>query len=337
MRFINYLPVIKEELPVFENELPEISISYYLFSKWSQFEQSDQIKDYVIGYAYETAYAYRQLLRHTNIEECGQVQIFIDEACLDIMMPYFESIGLDRLAVPINVPKDIRLSGYIPQLNHEVLKSRYRFHIDADLWFANRFTEDDKFDWKKFYTALDTHTSDNAIYGQPIQKPEWIYQVNYAGHDRDELVSKARATLEQVFKTDIPKAFERIASVDLSDEYETTEVADWIKCLGGWFVGVRAKSAANIFLHTLYRENESVLSDDEGLFSLLFEMFPWMEDVEVIQNRDYPQDWYVPQTSIAGFLHTYGTTSINVGASEFTQHTKDYKLEIEELIEYFGE
>ena len=332
-RFINYLPVIQEQLPVFENTLPEISISYYLFSKWNKHEQNEQIQEYVIKYAHETAYAYRQLLRHTNIEECGQVQIFIDSACLDLMSPYFESIGLESLIVPIEVPKDIRLSGYIPQLNHKVLKSRYRFHMDADLWFIGN---GDKFDWKEFYTALDTYTSDYAIYGQPIKKPEWIYQVNYAGHDRDGLVSKARATLEQVFKTDIPKKFERIASVDLSDEYETIECAD-LRCLGGWFVGIRHKSTVNILLQTLYRENESVLSDDEGLFSLLFEMYPWIQDTEVIQNRDYPQDWYVPQTSIAGWLHTHGTTTINVGASEFTKQADEYKLEIQKLIEYFGE
>ena len=135
MRFINDLPIIENKLPVCENLNPDISISYYLFNKNTSPENPTGEGLSVIDYAYEAAYAYRQLLKHTNIQECGRVRFFMDRRCEGQIRPYFEKIGLDSLITLIDVPFGVRLSGYLPCISHEdVADCRYRFQSDSDLW-----------------------------------------------------------------------------------------------------------------------------------------------------------------------------------------------------------
>lgn len=334
MRFINLLPVIEESLPVCP-EGTDISVSYYLFNKWTSQDAPDNVDQLVLSYAHEAVYAYRQLLRHTNIEECGRVRFFMDHRCQDQMFPYFESVGLNSLVEIVDVPGDIRLSGYIPQLSHEAVEPcRYRFHCDADLWWFSNEESAERFDWRGFCDYLDT-ASEDALFGQPIQKHDWIYQINYSGHAVPEDVqNEAHKTLTEIFGPRIPSEFDAIAhtpNLELRKELELSP----FRCFAGWFVGVRKDSASLWYLNKLYFQYEKRLSDDEGLYSLLFYMHPELEQFQAIQGEGDAVEFQVKQASIMNYRELEGVGTVNVGASEFSNAFDKFKDDIEGLARVF--
>ena len=331
MRFINDLPIIESPFPVCGNGT-DISISYYLFNKNTSPENPTGEGLSIIDYAYEAAYAYRQLLKHTNIQECGRVRFFMDRRCEDQMRPYFEKIGLDSLITLIDVPFGVRLSGYLPCFSHEdVADCRYRFHSDSDLWWMS----DDSgtiFDWRQFCASLD-ETDDECFYGQPIQKPDWVYQVNFSQHAMpDEVQTKAKATLERIFGPRIPDIFHKIANEDHNNLKIQNEPAPF-KCFGGWFVGVRKDSVAAWHIQKLYQTEGDILGDDEGFYALLFYLSPHLKQHKVLQGEGDLLPNEIPHAALGNFKSLEGVGVINIGTQPFYDPTCD--AERNELAAYF--
>lgn len=315
MRFVEYLPIIKEKLPVCPDGT-DLSISYYLFNKGTSADNPTGNKFPIIHYAHEAAYAYKQLIELTNIMECGRVRFFMDKHAEPQMMPYFEEIGLESLVVPIEVPTGVRLSGYIPQLFHECLDPcRYRFHNDTDLWWIAPGGVE-VFDWHGFRELLET-ASDDAVYGQPIEKPEWVYQVNLSqhalSHDAQERAGK---TLHKIFGPRIPDEFADIAEIDNEKLRERRRLSP-LRCLGGWFVGIDSNNNASWYLKDLYEKHEDILSDDEGLYALLFHLHPYLEQFQVLQGHHPPVENQIQQTSLLNFGELDVAGMINVGVQQF--------------------
>lgn len=325
MRFIEYLPIIEEPLPICPDGT-DIAISFYLFNKNIKTEEKVPKELSALQYAHEAAYAYRQLLQHTNIADCGRVRFFIDKRSEHEMRPYFKKIGLDALIEIIDVPVGVRLSGYIPQFSHPAVNEcRYRFHQDVDLWWFTYDDSEDKFDWHAFCEYLDTADED-SFFGQPIQKQDWIYQINYARHVlREDTQAKALETLQAIFGPRIPDPFHEIAYTQNAILEERNELSDF-RCFAGWFVGVRNDSIPLWYLDKFYHQYEKYLSDDEGLYSLLFYLYPELKQFQVLQGVGDAKPNEIKQAALSNWRQMEGVGTINVGASEF--YMDEYKAEM---------
>ncbi len=323
MRFVEYLPIISEQLPVCLDGT-DVSVSYYLFNKGASAENPNGDNFPILHYAHEVAYAYRQLINCTNILDCGRVRFFMAEQAQEQMMPYFKEIGLSSLVVPIEVPVGVQLSGYIPHLSSEHLDPcKYRFHNDTDLWWLLPEGAE-KFDWRNFCNLLDT-ANDDAFFGQPIEKPEWVYQVNFSQHALPHNArEKAAETLRKIFGPRIPLEFIAMATADAEALREQKRPSS-LRCFGGWFVGIKSQSNAEWYLQDFYEKHKEVLSDDEGLYALLFHLFPFLEQFQVLQGSHPPIENQVEQTSLLNFTSLENAGVINVGVQEF--YTDQYRNE----------
>ena len=332
MRFIEYLPIIEEPLLVCPDGT-DISVSFYLFNKAINADNPEGEGFSVMNYAHETAYAYRQLMELTNIAECGRVRIFLDQRCEPQMRPYFEKIGLGSLIEIIDVPMGVRLSGYIPQFSHPaVLDCKYRFHCDVDLWWFTSDGTEEKFDWRAFCDFLDT-ADDDSFFGQPIEKPDWVYQINYSQHALpEEVQGKALETLTQIFGPRIPDMFHEIAYQPNPVLKERNELSP-LRCLAGWFVGVRDDSVPLWYLNRLYDQYEDYLGDDEGLYSLLFYLHPELRQFKVLQGVGEAKPNEIKQGALTNWKQLEGVGTINVGAQEF--YMEEFVDARNELAAYF--
>ncbi len=333
MRFIEDLPIIEDKLPVCPDGA-DISISYYLFNKGTSKDNPTGEGFPVMGYAYEAVYAYRQLMQHTNIAEWGRVRFFIDHRCEAQMRPYFEQVGLGTLIEIIDVPMGVRLSGYLPHLSHEAVSDcKYRFHCDTDLWWIDPNDSKVIWDWKAFCAFLDEADAD-SFFGQPIEKQDWIYQVNYSQHALPEDVqTKALETLRQIFGPRIPDTFEEIAYTDHNILKERNELSP-LRCYAGWFIGVRENSNPLWYLNKLYQDYEEYLSDDEGLFSLLFYLHPEITQYQVLQGMGEAKEHEIPHKYLLNYKEAEGVCMFNVGSTEF--YMDEYQEERQELAQLFG-
>lgn len=335
MRFINDLPVLNDPMPV-ANSGTDISISYYIFNKYATQDNPDQDTERCLAYGYEVVYAYRQLLKFTNIEACGRVRIFLERRCEGIVKPYLERIGLGELITLIDLPLGVQLSGYIPCLDHpDVAECRYRFHSDADLWWFSWDNTEEKFDLKAMCDWLDDAGDDDTLYGQPIQKPEWVYQINLGQHAEPTTIqAEAERTLKSIFGPRTPVEFHKIASVDHNALKEQNNLSE-LRCFGGWFVGARKDSSALWEMQKLYETENHLLSDDEGLYAVLFHKFPHLKQHKVLQGEGEAMPDEIQHASLGNFQTMNGIGVINVGTQPF--YEPHYDAERKKIASYFNE
>lgn len=91
-------------------------------------------------YAKEMVYAYRQLIKttNTNFLELGQVRFFIDKRCLDVVMPYCKSAGLESLVIPFDSDKNVDYSAYMQFFDFKLAPSvKYVMYTDTDEFWTN--------------------------------------------------------------------------------------------------------------------------------------------------------------------------------------------------------
>ena len=153
-RFVFKMPEITEKLPVCPDGT-DIGILYYLFSKNSTpFVDVMHEEQGPVVYCKEIAYAYKSLMKHTNIAACGRVRIFADTRCYSYAKPYFEQIGLLPLVRWISVCAGWHYTGYMRLLSSEEFAGcRYTFFFDADHWFAG--FDRNPFDFTQLCAHLD--------------------------------------------------------------------------------------------------------------------------------------------------------------------------------------
>ena len=191
-----------------------------------------------------------------------------------------------------------------------------------------------KFNWNSFIEYLDKADED-CFFGQPITKPEWIYQVNLSRHaDLVDIQPRALETLQAFFGPRIPDVFHNIAYKDNETLRDKMRPINDLRCYGGWFVGIRNNSHAAWYLNDLYQTHEDLLSDDEGLFALLFYAHPEIKQYQALQGAHEPKPSQIEQTSLLNYKGIDKPSLINIGVQEF--YMDEYKAERRELAEYFA-
>lgn len=307
MRFIQDLPFIDTKMPVCPDGT-DISISYYFFNKTDD-------RNIAILYCQEILYAYRQLIKHTNILDCGRVRIFVDRRWESVAREQFGVCGLESLVSLIDVHEGVHLAGYIPQLDHDDVKEcRYRFHNDADLWWISN--DESVFDWKAFCDTLDASV-DNCIYAQPIQKTEWTLQTNFSqfAPEEDRRVL-AGDNLKQIFGLNIPDLFRPMVHIEHKELVAENNLSD-LRCIGGWFVGAKKDSKALLTMLDLYTLTNEYLTDDEGFFSILFYLYPDLDISKVLQGTGDPKPHEIKHAALDNYKGMEGVGVINVGTQPF--------------------
>ena len=302
----------------------DISISYYFFNKTDD-------RNIAVLYCQEILYAYRQLITHTNILECGRVRFFVDKRWKDVAQEQFSQCGLESLISLIDVNEGVHLAGYIPHLDHpDIHECQYRFHSDADLfWMSN---DDDKFNWKAFCDTLEK-TDDKCIYAQPIEKTKWVLQTNYAQFAPDEeRKDQAANNIRKIFGLNIPDDFKDMTTIDYEELVDSNEISE-LRCVGGWFVGVRKDSKALKTIQELYEATSDILTDDEGFFAILFHLNPDIEINKVIQGTGDPKPHEIKHAALDNHKGMRGAGVINVGTQPFYDPHLD--AERKELAAYF--
>lgn len=293
MRFVETMPAITEQLPICSDG-NDIAIVYYLFNKASSplYDGYGHI-EVIQTYCKELAYAYKNLLKHTNIDECGRVRIFIDTRCYKYAKGYFEEIGLDSLVRWISVPAGVRFTGYLPLFeSNEFNDCKYIFSLDTDQWFT---CFDDKLvDFKALCKQLD-EACDMTLYGvdpmagstiKVLQEQfgrNYVYGDTHLGNTEEErflyIRNIATEFLDRFFLGDIPSKFKPIIELDS----KTASITDKkLSVLRGRTVGIRKGSEAHKILREFFCRH-SDHGDDEAMFSILFYLYPKLKLCNVFE------------------------------------------------------
>jgi len=336
--FREQLPIITEKLPVC-GEGTTCSVSFYIFNK--EYQEGSQRDDLTMEYAYELAYAYRQLLAHTNIADCGRVRIFVASYCLPHITDYLKEIGLTSLVVPLDVALGVNFTGYFKAFAHKSIEPcRYKFNMNADLWWMDFHDVGEKFDWQVLCDYLDDNTDERTLYGEAIEKPEWIYQLGYANFPKtsEEVQPNALEMLTKVFGPDIPKPYQKMAFEDHEKLKQENKISTLVASSGP-FNGIRKGSIAEFHLQKLYQTESEHVLDDQCFYALLLHLHPDLKIYDVIQGGYPKQDNQIRQLSIYDFkepdtnTNLLDTAMLNIGCSEF--FTDQFDSEIEVIKDYF--
>ena len=153
-RWSSTLPKINEELPVCNAENPVIGIFFIIYGQNMQL------------YTEEALYAYRQLLRHTNIEKVGKVIFFIDGMeHARTVETRLAKLGIEDAIsfLPIGVDE---FSRKIALFQHRELRDcKYVLYLDSDMWVASDGYP--ALDWK-YITEKWDESEARTLYGEQI-------------------------------------------------------------------------------------------------------------------------------------------------------------------------
>ena len=277
--FSAQFPPIAKPLPVCDTGT-EIGLFFYIFANHKHL-------DNVHIYVKSAIYAYQQLIRHTNILDCGTIRFYIDKKCEHIAYPYFRAAGLESITeCSYDFGEGKNFSGYFPLLDHQgVHYCRYRFKIDSDMWFIN-LNGAPKFDFREMVRRLDE--LDDGIFGHTITKtdqhakqfyyPPWCTPAQHA---------LAKKKLLEIFGSERLQGARHIA---------------------GFFTGVRAASDALFKLLDFYQAYGEYFPDDEGFWSIFLTKHPEIKLHEMLPEQ-------IPNAWIDTIQE--GNCLLNVGASEF--------------------
>lgn len=336
MRFSNTLPLIECRLPTVP-DTPDrnvCSLTFYIFNKGVTAENTGEGHDYFL-YAKEAAYAYRQLVRNTNILDCGRVRFFVDRRCAAKVEPYFRAIGIESLIVWIDVPTGVRLSNYIAHFDDpSIADCRYNFHCDTDFWFINLLEKKKGFDWQRLCDTLDEVLFfDTYLLGMPIEKPNFDYLCYYGQHlAEDQLTDRAKQVFIETFGEKIPTPFSDIVDVSI-ETLKANRHLSALQSIAGWFVGLKNGSLAKKRLIERYRIHGDNYPSDEGFYALYLYLEPRIERYPILVDYHLADASRVPKIDIQNITETIGYGFLNVGAHDFLH--PDYAQTASRLKEYF--
>ena len=228
-RWSQELPRVTEVLPVL-NQQKQVGVVFFLFGMEIDI------------YLEEMFYAYRQLVRHTNIEEVGGVHLFVEAREAHRVVDRIGVMGLSHCVTYIPIKGYRPLSGYLECFGHYLLKKyRYCLFMDTDMWFmSDGYPRINWFDILKVWDACEEMT----LFAEPISKPDWkaLRQFRIAAAAKTALSVNVRST----------------------------------RCVGGWFVGMRQGQLVNLVVD-LHGTVYSDLMDDEPFFECLLTAYPQIE------------------------------------------------------------
>ena len=276
-------PPIEKPMPVC-NQGTDIALFFYIFANHKHL-------DNVHIYVKSALYAYKQLIEHTNILDCGTIRFYIDKKCEHIAYPYFRATGLEPITeCSYDFGEGKNFSGYFPLLNHQG-DCRYRFKIDSDMWFVN-LNNAPAFDFREMVARLDT--LDDGIFGHTITKTDpHARQFYYPPWRTPEEHGVAKKKLLELFGVESLQGARHIA---------------------GFFNGVRAGSDALYKLLDFYEKYGKIFPDDEGFWSIFL-----TKHSEIRLHEMLPEQ--IPNTWIDTIQE--GNCLLNVGSGEFMDYRFD--------------
>ena len=182
---------IQQRLPVADKGKQIVCI-YTLFYNNLRYEQN------VHMYAKAAVYAYKQLLRCTNILDVGQVRFFIDRKILDIAKPYFVAAGIDSLILEFNCDLPVNYANKLRNFCDERLQTfECILYSDVDMWFA---TEDEEtFD---FHEIAENGNDNDMLAISMLRTKEHLEQEFYHRWDHVANAEGVKAYVKEHFGTD---------------------------------------------------------------------------------------------------------------------------------------
>ena len=232
------MPKITDRLPVLNGK--EICFVFYLYG------------EFINQYLEEMFYAYRGLMRHTNLAEIGRIRIFADTKEYHRIHQRLANRGLGNIVKCIPINGASPNSGYIPCFfEKEVQECRYAFFMDTDMWFARE--GEARIDFKALIKKWDTMSS-NTIFGQRQDRAQPEHRASF------------------MVQTRIAPLIQEVVQANLREN---------LRFMAGWFVGMRNQSytAEKIKAEKQYIVN--ILSD-EVFYTGLLHKYPGIEIYEVI-------------------------------------------------------
>ena len=315
MRFVDKFDWNITPLPVCQHGT-DLSISFYIFNKWYGGDPREQ--HLFQSYIHEAIMAYRQLIHHTNILDCGRVRFFVDAKCADRVLPVFQAAGIEQLLVWIDVARGIQLSGYIPYLDHESVEPcRYRFHCDSDFWWCAPKTNH-IFDWQALCNLLD-QVPGNHIFGKEIYKRNIDYVAYFGQHlpTMEENMQRAKEIINKLYCYRPPEHFRKIIETPLEELELETDVSP-LESVAGWFLGFRKDSQALRTLQECWELIGHDIVSDEGFIAVLLHNYPEICIHDIFYDASKQNPYPIFEFALDNIFQTTECGVLNVGSREVT-------------------
>ena len=205
------LPPITQPLPVSNNSDADVGIFYYLFLR-EGFPHNFHI------YLKSALYAYKQMLRCTDIVETGKVRFFIDKRGRAEARPYFKATGLEDLVRYVDLQPWytgsnylwLPLSGGHKYFSHPDFQDvRYIFKFDVDLYFMN-LGRGKKTKFSQVCDLLDKHPASmyGAVNFSAKERPMKDYYYTYSGQTSEDQ-KRIETAMQALFSAPFPADAER--------------------------------------------------------------------------------------------------------------------------------
>lgn len=175
-RWVTELPPITELLPVINNPNPLVAVYFVIFGQDME------------TYTEEAIYAYRQLIRHTNIAEVGKIHFFIEGTPqAHFVEGRLTALGLND-AISFITMGDYKLARYIPLMQHRELRdAKYICFMDTDMWLLS--DGHPRLDWRGITAKWDEYLP-QSVFGDVITiDPQHFFKQAYITPYLETLIS----------------------------------------------------------------------------------------------------------------------------------------------------
>lgn len=206
-------------------------------------------------YAKSMIYAYKQLVRCTNILDCGRVMFFVDERCIPVVYQYVKAAGLLDLLFPFNSNKMMHYAAYIPFFFNNTLMGTtpFRFYNDVDMWWIN-LENAPKFDFMEMVSKIKE--MDCAFYANTTPKSLDEYMI--------DLFNRCKYPGD----THTEKLKEMMKDGELPTEY--------IRGVSGCQIGVKKDPIFLGHLENFYNKYGYYIRDDEAFWQTFLTKKDWI-------------------------------------------------------------
>lgn len=254
---------ITYRLPVVDGG-KRLCIVYYLF-------ENENRPDALHIYAKSVIYAYRQLLRHTDIAEVGSVRIMASPGASPVVRRYLEAAGLEALFIP-DVPQGVppKFSNKQFAFFHEAVSAYdYVYLMDCDTW-AFSLGRTPVLSWASVLHRFEEAGAELMLFGQARKRThsQKAHRPNIFVTDFDEVAHKVvvDTCLMSLVGTSSPEMFQ-------------------VKGVG---ICLKMGGPAWQALRTFHADVHEVFVDDEAVYGLFLETHPYLSLAPVWDRKTNP-------------------------------------------------
>ena len=294
------LPILTDALPI-ANQGDEIGLYFTIL--WNRWQHHDAAR----YYAKNITYAYRQLLRHTDVLDVGKVLIFVDERNAESVTPIFQMTGLlpilrfYRSRESHQETTVLHRTERVLFLNsHEFSQCRYIFSLDDDIWFIAN-PKRSTYRWTAHNALLDKKAPSFYIFDFPgdVIHRDW-YPNRYA-------------------EGPIPEAIPAFISENFGYP-SLTDIEDFVACCATLF-GIRNDTDISARLAAYFQHCGHILYNEELFFDCFLKHFQLPISVPEIP-------WFDFQRNVADDvgITTYGGADKSLISQEISAQIRRYLI-----------